>query len=64
VCAFILLEVGKYLALVKMGKRGKRVLVKSGMSWGKECGNSGLYDILQATISARGSYPGANLWKL
>lgn len=57
VCAFILLEIGKYLALVKMGKR---VLVKSSITWGKECGDSGLYNILQATISALESYPGAN----
>lgn len=57
VCAFILLEIGKYLALVKMGKR---VLVQSSITWGKECGDSGLYNILQATISALESYPGAN----
>lgn len=58
VCAFILLEVGKYLALVKMGKR---VLVKSSITWSKEWGDSGLHDILQAITSALGSYRGANL---
>lgn len=53
VCAFILLEVGKYLALVKMGKR---VMAKSCITWGKVCGNSGLHRILLATISSLESY--------
>lgn len=58
VCAFILLEVGKYLALMKMGER---VLVKTGITWGRESGDRGLYNILQTTIFALGSHPGANL---
>lgn len=53
VCAFILLEVGKYLALVKMGKRA---LAKSCITWGKACGNSSLHSILLTTISSLESY--------